>query len=321
MGVLSPGATPCPHQKGHQNGEGEAWPCSDDTKHQTHSAGHTRPALTCSTAAGTALPGASRRDWPCSRTVFLGLWAARSVQSGRQSPSPIWPRAPRRGMGGGGEPAAHLSPPSPVRQPPGLQSALLFPWGLQASCTHSSSARGLRGGALRTTPHVANTNTLPATARQGQGRSGRSTPGLHVQETPLLGKGTVPGTPGTGRCGGSGDPAGPGTCTVGRATPGAGWGRGRASGGLSGLGLGKHRVAEVALAGALGIRLPDRGLRGRGAESGAGRRRARPGEARTVPTAPSPAPPCTSGSGSPWAALPAGGPPCRASSTCGWGLS
>lgn len=102
---------------------------------------------------------------------------------------------------------------------------------------------------------------------------------------------------------------------------GAGWGRGRASGGLSGLGLGKHRVAEVALAGALGIRLPDRGLRGRGAESGAGRRRARPGEARTVPTAPSPAPPCTSGSGSPWAALPAGGPPCRASSTCGWGLS
>lgn len=49
LGVLSPGATPCPHQKGHQNGEGEAWPCSDDTKHQTHSAGHTRPALTCST--------------------------------------------------------------------------------------------------------------------------------------------------------------------------------------------------------------------------------------------------------------------------------
>lgn len=100
MGVLSLGATPCPHQKGHQNGEGEAWPCSDDTKHQTHSAGHTRPALTCSTAAGTALPGASRRDWPCSRTVFLGLWAARSVQSGRQSPSPSWPRAPRHGMGG-----------------------------------------------------------------------------------------------------------------------------------------------------------------------------------------------------------------------------
>lgn len=171
-----------------------------------------------------APPGASRRDWPCSRTVFLGLWAAQSVQSGRQSPSPSWPRAPRHGMGGGGEPAAHLSPPSPVLQPPGLQSALLFPWGLQASCTHSSSARGLRGGALRTTPHVANTNTLPATARQGQGRSGRSTPGLHVQETPLLGKGTVPGTPGTGRCGGSGDPAGPGTCTVGRATRARGGG-------------------------------------------------------------------------------------------------
>lgn len=306
LGVLSPGATPCPHQKGHQNGEGEAWPCSDDTKHQTHSAGHTRPALTCSTRCLQKGLAVLQDSVPGTLgSPVCPIWEAVTFPQLAQSPS-AW-HGGRRGAGS--PPFSTLASASTSRAPVGSP----FPLGVagflhpllqrqgppgRGSEDHPSCSEHQHPPSYREAGARAKRAEYPRTARAGNSFIGQGHRAWHA------GDWTVWRERGSRR-----------------ATPGAGWGRGRASGGLSGLGLGKHRVAEVALAGALGIRLPDRGLRGRGAESGAGRRRARPGEARTVPTAPSPAPPCTSGSGSPWAALPAGGPPCRASSTCGWGLS
>lgn len=224
--------------------------------------------------------------------------------------------------------------PAPAPPVPGAGSLTQFWVAGREATSHQVGLRAALGGlprswrgrALRTTTQVATvTNALPATARQGQGRwrSGQSTHGLQVQETlywaraPCLARRGLEGVEGGRR--GSHRARDPHSRPGDTGRRGEGEGRRRASGGCSGLGLGKQRVVEVAPAGALGVRLPGRGLRGWGAESGAGAggRRARPGEARTVPTAPSPALPCTSGSGSPGAALPARGPPRRASSTCG----